>query len=211
MSSAALELAEEERSPEREALAEAIESYNVDKAAIAAVESAIDFAKGEIRSARAAVEEAEAALEACKSERAQNLVSRAKGESRTVAKTSREARAELQVAQDELEAAIEAEAALHVQLKQARRNLSFSEPGLRNRVHEVIKTDPATHAYLKLFAQVEREYSTMLAFINGLPLFHPENLSALLGDRRFNADEAQAPWRDWEQRLREDPDATCHV
>jgi hypothetical protein len=43
------------------------------------------------------------------------------------------------------------------------------------------------------------------------PLYRPENLSALLGDRTFDVNEATAPWKDWEVRLREDADAKCHV
>ena len=63
-------------------------------------------------------------------------MSRAKGERLTTAKTSREARADLQAAQDELEATMEAEAALQEQLKQAHSNLSWSESKLKNCVLE---------------------------------------------------------------------------
>jgi chromosome segregation ATPase len=200
-----------ERSKEREALASAIESHAVDLAAVEHIEGALSLARENIRIAKTTVVEAQGALESAKSERTQNLVSQARGELRIATLPAREARAELEAAQDELDACIEAEASLRQQLKQAQSNLSFSAPKLRNAALEVIKTDEATHDYLRRFAEVERAYSTMLAFINGLPLMHPENLSALLGDRRFDLDAAVAPFKDWQLRLATDPDATCDL
>jgi hypothetical protein len=146
----ALRLATGEKapSPERAALAKAIEKFNADNSAVETLQAAVSYARDGIRAARSIADKAEAALEAVKSERAAHLVSQAKkGETPSVQNTSRE-RADFQVALDEVEVAFSAEANLSAELTTARGKLNFSESQLKARVLDVIKSDPETRDFL---------------------------------------------------------------
>jgi hypothetical protein len=208
-SKTALRLAtgEKDRSPERAALAHAIEVFNANKATVDTLQSAVSFARDGIRAARSVADKAEAALEAVKQARAEHLVFQAKkGEPPSVQNTSRE-RAEFQVALDEVEVAFSAEANLSAELATAQGKLTFSESQLKARVLDVIKSDPETRDFLSSFGNLERRYLRAKAFLTQLPTFHPEDKYALIGNTNLNLNDAERPWRDWAQALQSDADA----
>jgi chromosome segregation ATPase len=199
------------RTPERAALAAAIEALNSDKAAVEETEAGIRYAREEIRRARAAVEQAMEALESARAQKAEFMVSRALGNAGNLKKTIREAKIELEVAREDEAAISDAAATLNAQLKQCQGNFSHSEAKVKTCAQEVIKTDESTNAFLARFGKLEHEYLTAKAFVDGLVLLHPQNMRDVIGDTRINVVEAEAPWRAWEERLHSDPDAVRHA
>jgi chromosome segregation ATPase len=209
----ALRLAESkpDRSPERAALAQAIEDAQTLLAEINATDGAVRYAKLEVSRAKSNVAKFEQQLADAKTDQAQILVARALGDqNRTVQKTAQEARRDLENSKDDLEAMEEAQASLEEKLKDLQGQYQSAEAKVKARVHEVIATDEATIAFVRRFAETERAYLESLSFIDHCPLLHPKNIHAHIGDRRFDPATAIASWRDWEARLREDPDATRH-
>jgi hypothetical protein len=207
---ATLKLAESkpERTPERAALAEAIEKSQALLEQVNLTQVAIRYAQDEVRRGKANVAKFEKQLADAKSDQAQILIARAMGETRSVQTTARDARRSLENAADDLSATEEAEAELIEKLKSLQADLSsFAGPKVRECALKVIQTDPQTIAFIKRFAEVERLYLSALAFINNCPTMHCEHIHALIGDRKFDPNTATAIWKSWEISLREDPDA----
>jgi chromosome segregation ATPase len=203
-----------QRTPQRAELAQYIEKLAAVKSEITAIEAGLHFAKNEISAARSGITKAEKELEAAKADSAAIFISRAmKGAEGAGQKTIAQARAALQLAQDDLETATHAQATLNERHKAVALRCAGTEQTLKHTVVKaVIKSDPATHTFIRRFGDLEREYLTAKAFVENLGLTSlpadQELLSALLGDTRM-IDKSRALWplSDWEKRLWEDPDA----
>jgi hypothetical protein len=198
-----------DRSPQRIALAKEIQIYNSSLAEVKALSAGVDYARSEIREAQKALRLAEDRLTTAKADTAAHMVSRSLGASHPGHRTTAQARNQLQIAEDDLESMVEAEATLNGRLRECQTRADATRGRLTSLVQEVIKSDPATHAYIRRFGDLHREYMNAKAFLSERPTLHPEDPKKfeLLGDTRVDLSVALAPWSWWEKRLLEDADA----
>jgi predicted nucleic acid-binding Zn-ribbon protein len=197
------------RSPERQALAAAIEKAQALLGEINATSAAIQYAKDEVRSAKSQVAKYETELASAKSDQAKILVARALGDDKRTVQKPAEARRALEQARDDLESVEEAQVELTEKLKRMQHDFTvYAERKVQECAQAVIKSDPATQAHLRRLGDLERDFKKAQVFLTQQPLFHPRNKHDLIGDTRIDITAAEQPFEDWNRALQSDADAS---
>ena len=163
-------LARSRVSPERTALALAIEERDGFEAELAAAQRATEPAAQAVENAEGAVEAAQAALEQSKSDAAKHLTSTALGTAGDPPRSIRDARAALLDAEDTLEAARAAQSALMVQTAEIERRRLGIEVRMRDAVRAVVGTEggQAARRAAQELARLQREMVMRAAELDAL-------------------------------------------
>ncbi len=196
------------RSPERAALAAAIDRHNAATRYLAANETAQQRTFQTIRDARRAVEAATAAIDEAKANAARHLTDTAMGTAGNAPLTVKDARAKVQDAEDALEAAICAQSALVEQQKAAESDLQYARMALDYRVRDVVKAEANAGALVSDYVALHRDLVNrrrVLEFLN-LRDTIPKGLS-WQGEGNWPDLPGAAPWRNAVTALESDPDA----
>jgi 3-dehydroquinate synthetase len=149
------------RTPEREQLAEAIERHVEAQRQLAANESAQAATQEAIYAARHAVEQTAAAIEEAKKNAATHLTAVAMGTAGAAPLSLKQTRLAAQDAEDALEAAKSANAALEEQHKAAERELQYASLDLDKCVRDVIRLETGA-AVSELLKQAETAQADLI-------------------------------------------------
>jgi hypothetical protein len=105
---------------------------------------------------------------------------------------------------------LEAVQSLEAELKKRESDLNFAEPRLRACVENTIKTDPATHTFLRQLGESARTYAKAKVFLDRMGLLHPEpeKMHELIGEVNVDPHPCEQPWKVWQLALHTNPDAT---
>lgn len=157
-----------ERTPAREALAKAIVKRNEAAARVEAIESARRTAQQNVFVAQTALEDAQQNVETAKANAAKHLTDTALGKTTAAPLSIRAARNIVQDAEDQLDAAVAARAALsddNPEIKSAQSSLDIAELHVSEAIRAVVASDPVTAKMLHRARKVQRElaeYSEVL-------------------------------------------------
>ena len=169
-----LALAPAARSPERVALANAVDRYNAAARALEINAKAREKSSEAIYDARAAVVMANAALEQAKVNAADMLAGVLRRPPRLTVKN---ARAELEAAEDTLAAVTLAETTLEQKHGAAEQAAMFAKMALDHRRRNVVQNDESTRKLLAAFERSHREtvgLRNALRFLDGKDLLPPD-------------------------------------
>jgi hypothetical protein len=190
------------RSPEREALAEAIRRRS---AATARIERLTEAAEGHsVWQAREAVEEAEAALKEARKREPQALVAKVLGD--PCGPSVQAALDALTGAKAALDLAEKTRDALDGQLQAAEAELGSANSALKKRIAEVVHSEGAASAVLAEYVEARREVArlheilSLLSSRNCLPAYWDTTVY-------YPPTNAEAPWRAALAALENDADA----
>lgn len=201
------------RSPERQALAAAIERHNAAKQRLEAIERARREITQKIVEARRVLDQATSAIETAQSNCAQHLTNAALGYVEPAPQSMKQARAALQDAQDELDALHAARSKLESDIPAAQTAKWTSELGLETRIRDVVKSDPAIESFVERYREERRIHGRMpqgpkhelLEFFDRKRML-PHRFSLQKIDAEACDNEMQV-WQDAIKALEEDPDA----
>lgn len=146
------------RSPERTALAAAIERHSTAEQRFAAVNQALEGSASAISVANRGVRDAEAAIEQAKADAADHLAATMMGTAGAAPVSVKQARANLLDAEDKRDAAQAARGALEQEHKAAKQSLTIARMNLTDAVHAVVHADSATQALINAFNAAQRRY-----------------------------------------------------
>lgn len=211
------------RSPERVALADAVEQSRAATARRTALTSALVAADTAVRKAAAQVEDAEADVEKSKADAADHLLAVASGRAGDAPRTTRAARDKLQDAQDELDAHRSARDELRRQTAEPD-PAPFYQLGVTAAIDAVLKAEAAQQARAVVDqankARAELVRSVLLVqFLDARNLVDRNSLNGLtllsqypLSDN-YERDRtaATARWRETVEALANDPDAVLDL
>ncbi|SHM07024.1 hypothetical protein SAMN05444159_7591 [Bradyrhizobium lablabi] len=148
------------RSPERVALAAAIERHTAAVREHDATTRALDEAKARIYhdgNQAEAVEKAKAAVENAKANAAKHMTESLLGKAGEAPVSIQEARRALQDAEDELEALKAVEATLQTRLTACTSELDWAKRHLRDRVRDVVSSEPGIRNLLTKFEAAKKD------------------------------------------------------
>lgn len=206
MSQALMRSKEYPRSPERTALAVAIERH---RNAVRQKEGA-EAALENIRAARleGAVERAATALEEAKINAARYLTDIALGQRGEFPLSVKEARAAHQAAVDESEIALTAKCSLEERIKLADNELKWAQRQLRECVEEVVKAEPAIRGFVERFIQRDKERAAEYEVLSALfrKSMIPDDLKSW-DSVPSHVSIRETPWDGFFKALETDPDA----
>jgi hypothetical protein len=209
--SPALKVAEskQERSEERQALAQAVAQFAQRDKNVRAIEAAVITARSAISKARQAASVASELIEEAKAAQAQAMIDSALGVPSIAARTVKDARSALQAAEDDVAASISAESVLADRLKEAKAQLDFADVRLKRCVLAAVRAEPAVYACVMRFVESQTLTNSLAQIVEffGAPGPHSYLIEGTnrLPDR--SQTDASAPWRRWIEALRTDPDA----
>ena len=169
MNIANLKVVTEERTLERDALAAAIERHRKIGQTVAAVRTARQTANDRLYgtgSARAAVDDAMAAVEKAKAAATQFLVDQAIGNAGAAPLSVKDAKRALAEAEDELDVVKTTENALGVRLRESEQELAQAKHGINEAVRDVVKASPAVAAIFSEYETLKRRGAALLAMRN---------------------------------------------
>jgi DNA repair exonuclease SbcCD ATPase subunit len=146
-----------QRSPERDALAAAIERHSAAARLISAIEAAQPAAKEAVYAAQDAAEAASATIAEAQANAALHLASVALGTAGAAPLSVKDARAAAQDAQDAYDAARAARAALEEQHRAATGELQTARYQIESRIRDVIKSEANIEKLLADFVATHRE------------------------------------------------------
>ena len=199
------------RSPEREALAEAIARHNELTRRLTAIDAASTTAWTAHKAATAAVAAATAGVEKAKSDAGRHLTAVALGEAGEAPVTVKAARLAVQDAQDALDAAQSAREALAGQRKEIENLLVVSRLRLDTSVAAVIAADPATHALIGRFKEQLRDLTDMRRALEFIEAKLPPDLRSWRSAEPWPELAGDAPWREALAALLQDADAPLPI
>jgi hypothetical protein len=196
------------RSPERITLAAAIERHAGLVRHLTANMAAQEALHEVINAARDRVEAAGAAVEQAKVDAAQHLTASAMGTAGAAPVSVKAARTAAQDAQDDLDAALAARAALEKQRGPAENAVSLAEYTLNIAVRNVIRGDSTVVALVARFTALHRQFASLCAPLQYLDSANmlPEDLKAWRREPTMPGDSA-APWKAAVAALASDADA----
>jgi chromosome segregation ATPase len=201
------------RSPERIALAAAIDRHAAALADFAATEKALSETRARIYhadGAREAIEKARAAIEEAKTNAADHLTSLALGTAGDAPISVEDARAALRAAEDKLVALEATETALAARLKSCESALYFKRDHLNKGLQDVVKSETGVRKLLSEFAALKREInerSDVLRWLHSKSLI-PDEFKGWGNEKIYNdLRDGTAPWKDAFDRLSIDADA----
>jgi uncharacterized protein YPO0396 len=149
------------RSPERVALAAAIDRHNSAVTNLAATTKAIaDAGSGRI-AAEQLVVAAKETVEAAKRNAVTHLTARMLGEVNDAPTSVRDARDALRSAEDEYAASREVETALQSRLKDCEENIYWAKRKLTDAICDVVKSEPGIRALLTRFSKLRHELAQL--------------------------------------------------
>ena len=201
----------EERAPERARLAEAIERHAELTRRLAAIDTAQSTAWTAYKAATAAVAAATAAIEKAKVEAGQHLTAIALGESVAAPKSVQQSRVEAQAAQDQLDAAQSARAALAEQRRETADLLATAKLSRDDAARKVVETDPATLALVATFKNKLRDLTDMRRALEFIEAKLPPDLRGWRSAEPWPELAGDAPWREALAALLQDADAPLPV
>lgn len=195
------------RTPEREALAEAVERHAEIVRRLAAIEAAQQTARSEHYAASAAADAAPAAIERAKGDVARHLTDVAMGTAGPAPKSVQHFRAKAQEAQDARDAAQSARDALAEQHRAEADSLVVARLNLDSRIKAVIAAEAPVEKLVANYRAAHREFATRQRVLEWL-----EGRGAIPRDvfwRRDRGDllDGAAPWEAAVTALATDPDA----
>jgi hypothetical protein len=197
------------RSAERQALAEAVATFAQRERNVGAIEAALTTARSAISKARRAASAASEQIKEAKAAQAQAMIDSALGVPSTVTKTVKDARMDLQAAEDNVAAAIAAESVLADRLKEAKAQLDFADVRLKRCILAAVRAEPAVYACVLRFVESQTLTNRLAQVVEffGAPGPHSYLVEGTnrLPDR--SQSDASAPWRQWVETLRTNPDA----
>ena len=145
------------RSPEREALAAAIERQGNAVRNADATRRALSETRSRLSTAADAVTTAKAAIEIAKANTVADLTAMALGEAGKAPVTIKAARAELQAAEDDLEAQRAVQATLETRVAGCENELERSARQLTERIRDVVRSEPEIRNLMTKFVAVKKD------------------------------------------------------
>ena len=198
------------RSPERQALAAAIEASAQLSVEIEAIEGAHEGATQSVYAARHAVEDAEKAIEDAKTNAADFLTKKLLGTAGAAPLTIKQARAALQDAEDELVAAQAAREALRQKLSAMEKRPSFAESKIKECALAVIAAEAPIADFVARYERANCEFTDAARI---LQWFEVKNLAERKPEYRPGDPEPKqldvpgaSPWQTAFEALQLDPD-----
>ena len=200
------------RSQQRDALAEAIELHDEAKRQLAANESAREQTTETIHAARRAFERATAAVDEAKVNAARHLTDTVIGTARAAPLSVKDAQVAAQDAEDALEAAVTAQAALVEHHKAATRELQYARMSLDMRVTDVMKAEVPVEKLVADYVVLQRELVSQRRALQWLDLqgVVPRG-TAWQGEHDWPDLPGAAPWKLAAAALGTDADAPLPV
>jgi predicted KAP-like P-loop ATPase len=177
----AVESAPRERTPEREALAEAIQKRDKAQQRVDAINTALEQIESDVRVSQNAVEDSMAAIATAKSAHAKYLTERALGRATTRPRTVAEHRADHEAAKIALADARDSEEELQADLNAAQNVLELAKSTVMNALVAVVSSSPEVLALVNRYQNAAREAKRAAAALDRLkaggPRFLPKAVS----------------------------------
>jgi|SRR5665213_1207040 len=205
------------RSPEREALAEAIERHDAAVRMLAANESAQAATQEAIYAARHAVEQTAAAIEVAGENVATHLTAVAMGTAGVAPLSVKQTRLTAQDAEDALETTKSANAALVEQHKAAERELQYASDDLDKCVRAVVRSETGA-ALSELLKQAETAQANLVNrrvvlrhLLHADQVAEPEKqaVKSFLGNTALPGTYGNVEYTDWERHSACEPWLRC--
>ena len=204
---ARLKLAAQSRSPQRQALAEALARRNSLDAQLTALLKAKEQAWRNVLAAERAIAAAEANIETAKIAAAKHITDAALGRAGPAPISMRDARAAVQDAKDEHEARVAACDGLKAQIEKVEQSRSLLNLAVDDALRAVIANDPVVHGLLQRWAALQRESADVRAALHSLSGLLPKEASGWDAIRNYPDLHLEAQWAAALNALRADPDA----
>jgi chromosome segregation ATPase len=198
------------RTPEREALAEAIERHSAARERLAAIKTAQERAFDSVINLKDAVDKAIAALDEAKADESRQLVEAfIGGETAVVASPVKAAVANVEQANDLLDTARRTRAALEAEIKAVESELMFADMALDKCVGDVVRAEPAVRKLAAEYAAAQRRAVDLQRAMEAIQSYLPDDIRYWHGSGSFPDAElvAVAAWRAVLKELRTDADA----
>jgi hypothetical protein len=199
------ETGERTRTPERQALADAIARRKAITERIARINAAIDVY--EERCPYGAVERAEEAVEVARRNEPGRAVALILGDPMPEGQSVEEARQALAEARTADNAATSAKQLLRDQAREAREALISADDRIEREIKAVIESEPAMTRLLEAFYEKEAELASLRRTIASVRLFVPPQFRNWDGMRDCPDARPNPAWRDAIASLATDPDA----
>jgi hypothetical protein len=175
---------------------------------------AVPKAESAVFAARTGVEQASAAVEDAKREASSQAVAAAVGKASGTTLSIAKARRVLEAAQDELETARTAAAALTEQRREAEQALSSARWDVDRAVAAVVRSDPATQKLIEVFKRACRELADLREAVESVASHFPQMERLRMLSERIDEvlpSERRAQWERAIMALQEDASATLPV
>jgi chromosome segregation ATPase len=154
------------RTPEREALAEAIARRDAATKQLARVQAALDRASDAVYDSKDGVDKAIAALDEAKADEGRHLTAVALGEADAALSPVKTAAAVVEQANEQLATARAMRTALEAEIKTAENDLMWTKNKIDDAVSAAVKTDPAVRQLVADFEAASKTYAELRQAMN---------------------------------------------
>jgi hypothetical protein len=198
------------RTPERVAVAAAIDRHNKAVREVEAANSAFEAVRWGRVNGEEAVERAAAAVEEAKANAAQYLTDIALGTAGTAPLSIKDARAAHQAAIDDYEAAVAARIAVEKHRQGAALTLSLARLHLDECIRAVVKAEPAVRDAIAVYIRIKSDLANRwrtIAWLEKNMMVPPDLKNRGANINLVPSDQNGAEWEGFVKALETDPDA----